>query len=73
MKKIKLPDTLLYIGVFAFQSCTSLSEVEGGNALKFISRKTFIVVPSLDKLRLPKDIVIEHEDSIAPNVKVEYY
>lgn len=73
LETISLPKTLIAIGPYSFLSCKNLKAINGGKGLKFISGKTFAVVPKLKKIQLPKDVILEYEDSIASNIEIEYF
>ncbi|MBR1692241.1 MAG: leucine-rich repeat protein [Lachnospiraceae bacterium] len=50
-KKVKLPETLKDIGVYAFESAENLAEINIPDAVEAIGRNAFDYTPWLDKIR----------------------
>eukprot|EP00041_Stephanoeca_diplocostata_P032049 m.1015484 g.1015484 ORF g.1015484 m.1015484 type:complete len:1017 (-) comp24077_c0_seq14:2878-5928(-) len=53
---IRIPDTVLSIGNFAFASCTELSTLTIPNSVTSIGRNTFILCTSVETLMIPDSV-----------------
>lgn len=56
LEKIEIPDSVEYIGEFAFRGCKSLNEVKLPQLIKQINKATFRECESLSKLYIPNSV-----------------
>lgn len=61
LKSIALPDTLTYLGEYAFANCSLLSEIDFGNGIAEIQPYTFKSCTGLKSLTIPSNIKLIDE------------
>ena len=66
LKKIEIPDSVLYIGDYAFHGCINLKELVFGSGVRSIGYDAFGMCSSLEEVSLPKDL-----ESLGDNVFVD--
>ena len=59
--KIAMPDTVQYIGSFAFANCTTLTDLTLSSQIKFIGGWAFENCPGLKELRITPDMQLSYE------------